>query len=124
MKEDYEQIAIMKWASWQAWGDGKLSDYLHHSPNGGQRHIKTATRFKAMGVKAGFPDLFLFVPRGGYHGLFIELKTDRGSLSDKQKIMMDRLNAQGYRCELCRGYDSAISVIEGYLGIGENVVDG
>ena len=95
-REDSEQMAIIKWAKWQKHGDGKLSDYLHHSPNGGKRHITTAMRFKAMGTLAGFPDLFLFIPKGGYHGLFIELKVKGGRTNDNQKTMIERLIKQGY----------------------------
>lgn len=127
MSEDSEQMAIIKWASWQKWADGKLADYLHHSPNGGKRHITTATRFKAMGTKAGFPDLFLFIPCGGYHGLFIELKTPKGKtkdgktrqagkVSDLQQTMIDRLNAQGYKAVVAYGATGAIDEIKAYLG--------
>lgn len=125
MTEDSEQMAIMTWARWQSWGDGKLADYLHHSPNGGKRHIKTAQKFKAMGTQAGFPDLFLFIPHGGYHGLFIELKRPKsqgkaqGRLSDSQKAMMAKLGDQGYRAVVCYGYDEAIQTIRDYLGIDE-----
>lgn len=127
MSEDSEQMAIIKWASWQKWADGKLADYLHHSPNGGKRHITTATRFKAMGTKAGFPDLFLFIPHGGYHGLFIELKTPKGKtatgktrqagkVSEHQQTMIDRLNAQGYKAVVAYGATGAIDEIKAYLG--------
>ncbi|MBE9590003.1 VRR-NUC domain-containing protein [Moraxella sp. K127] len=128
MSEDNEQKAILAWARWQKWADGKLADYLHHSPNGGKRHITTATRFKAMGTKAGFPDLFLFIPCGGYHGLFIELKTPKGKtatgktrqagkVSDLQQAMIDRLNAQGYKAVVAYGATGAIDEIKSYLGV-------
>ena len=44
-----------------------------------------ARRAKDIGVKAGFPDINLPIPRGGYAGLYIELKTDKGKLSPEQK---------------------------------------
>ncbi len=121
MSEDLEQKAILTWARWQQWADSKVSDYLHHSPNGGKRHIATATRFKAIGTKAGFPDLFLFIPCGGYHGLFIELKAPKGKtrqagkVSDHQQTMIDRLNAQGYKAVVCYGAGEAIDEIKAYL---------
>ena len=43
-------------------------------PNGGKRNPAEAARFKAMGVKAGVPDLCLPVPMNGYAGLYIEMK--------------------------------------------------
>mgnify|MGYP004433785991 CR=1 FL=1 len=39
-----------------------------------QRDARTAANLKRQGVKAGVPDLHLPVARGGYNGLYIELK--------------------------------------------------
>lgn len=127
-REDHEQKAVIMWSNWQKYQDGKLSDYLHHSPNGGKRHIATALNFKAMGTQAGFPDLFLFIPKGRYHGLFIELKTPKGKavdgkirqagkVSDNQQAMLDRLNAVGYKAVVCYGANGAIDEIKSYLGL-------
>ena len=114
-REDTEQIALVEWASWYKFNGGKLSDYLHHSPNGGSRNIVEATKFKRMGVLAGFPDLFLFVARGGYHGLFIELKAKGGRVSKAQADMIARLQKAGYLCCVCFGANSAIETIKAYL---------
>lgn len=130
MSEDSEQMAIIKWASWQKWADGKLADYLHHSPNGGARSGREGANFKRMGTKAGFPDLFLFIPHRGYHGLFIELKRPKsktadgkhkqaGKVSDLQQTMIDRLNAMGYKAVVAYGANGAIDEIKGYLGLGQ-----
>lgn len=118
-KEYTEQSALIAWAKWQSYGDGKLADYLHHSPNGGKRSIVEATKFKNMGTQAGFPDLFLFIARGGYHGLFIELKAGTGRVSNSQSIMMGRLMEQGYLCKVCYGANSAIDEIKAYLEFKE-----
>lgn len=114
-REDVIQQNIIKWADWQSYHGNKLSDYLHHSPNGGKRDIATAQKFKTMGTKAGFPDLFLFIPNGEYHGLFIELKTSKGKVSKKQQTMMDKLNAMGYLAVVCYGYHEAVNQIKSYL---------
>ena len=117
MTEDNIQKAVLQWASWQKYKDGKLSDYLHHSPNGGSRNIVEATKFKRMGVLAGFPDLFLFVARGGYHGLFIELKAKGGRVSKAQADMIARLQEAGYLALVCRGYNEAVDTLKSYMGI-------
>ena len=115
--EDTEQIALIQWASWHSFNGGKLSDYLHHSPNGGSRHVAEAVKFKRMGVLAGFPDLFLFIPKGEYHGLFIELKAKGGRVSKAQADMIARLQEAGYLCCVCFGANNAIEEIESYLGV-------
>lgn len=116
--EDDEQIAVMQWARLQNYKDGKVADYLHHSPNGGSRNVIEASKFKRMGVMKGFPDLFLFVPNGGYHGLLIELKAENGRLQPTQKIVLNRMAELGYCCKVCFGADQAIGEIKNYLGLG------
>lgn len=71
--ESVEQQCLFRWAAFQS---GKYPELklLYHVPNGGSRKKSEAGRFKAEGVKAGVPDLCLPVARGGYHGLYIELK--------------------------------------------------
>lgn len=117
MKEDDIQKLIIKWAKLYKVNGKPLSEFMHHSPNGGQRHIVTATRFKAMGTLAGFPDLFIFIARGGFNGLFIELKAAKGVVSENQKVMLERLDKQGYKTAICYGFDEAIKTIKDYLEI-------
>lgn len=75
--EDNEQICLMEWAAAQSVKFPELS-LIFHIPNGGKRNAREAARFKRMGVKADVPDLFLPVPRGDCHGLFIEMKAPKG----------------------------------------------
>jgi hypothetical protein len=113
--EDQEQITLMSWAHHVKFGNGRLSDYLIHIPNGGSRNIIEAAKFKKMGVKAGVPDLQLLVPNGLIHGLWIELKSKAGKLQPSQRLMMQRLEEQGYLCKVCFGADEAINEIKKYL---------
>ena len=86
-------------------------------PNGGQRNKATAGRLKAEGVRAGVPDMFLPVARGGYHGLFIELKrADRSNhQTPLQRTWMELLATQGYRCVIAYGAGAALESILSYL---------
>lgn len=113
--EDQEQMTVMSWAHRTKFKDGRLSDYLFHIPNGGSRNIIEATKLKKMGVKAGVPDLQLIVPNGLIHGLWIELKSKAGKLQPSQRLMIQRLEAQGYMCKVCFGADEAINEIKKYL---------
>ena len=89
---------------------------LHAIANGGDRHPATAARLRAEGVRAGVPDYCLPVARGGFHGLYIELKTATGYPSREQKAWISDLLAEGYRAEVCRGWSAAWDVIVEYLG--------
>ena len=88
---------------------------MFHIPNGGYRNIATAKRLKAEGVKSGVPDICLPVPRGNYHGLYLELKTDKGRLSKEQENWLSNLSREGYLAEVAYGFDEAVKVIKGYL---------
>ena len=118
-KESEEQTAIIEWANIMQHRVPELA-LLYHVPNGGSRNVVEAKRLKAQGVKSGVPDLVLPVARGKYHGLYIELKTLRGRVSDAQKQWLDALRNQGYAAIVCRGADEAIAMIAKYLA-GEEV---
>ena len=113
--EDDEQMMVIRWAAHMMgrWPDLK---WLYHIPNGGKRGKVEAARFKAMGVKAGVPDLFLPVPCGQYHGLYIEMKRQKGGkLSRDQREWIDGLRRNGYRVWRCNGAKEAIDVLEAYM---------
>lgn len=87
-----------------------------HIPNGGSRNLLEAHNLKTQGVKAGVPDLFLPVPSGSWHGLFIELKRQKGGrVSDKQRQWLTDLEKEGYRAELAFGWKDASEIILNYL---------
>ena len=115
--EDAAQAALMQWAHMRKYKDGKLSQWITHVPNGGKRDAREAARLKAQGVLAGFPDLFLFVPAGGYHGLMIEMKSPKGRLSPAQTMVLPRIENQGYKVVVCYNAQEAMNVILEYLNV-------
>ena len=119
--EDTIQKNIITWAGWVKYKNRTLKDYLHHSPNGGFRDSREGAKFKAMGTKAGYPDLILDVARNGYHGLRIELKkTKGGRVCPLQKERIAMLNEEGYLAVVCRGYEEARGVLKTYMRIQKN----
>lgn len=110
------QIAVMEWA-FIAKGRYPSLALLMHIPNGGSRDPIEAARLKAAGVKRGVPDLFLPVPRGPYHGLFVEMKSEQGRMSPEQQAWIAALSECGYRAVICVGAESAIGAIQDYLEI-------
>ena len=88
---------------------------LFHIPNGGKRGAREAAMFKAEGVVAGIPDLFLAEARHGFHGLFIEMKAGKNTATPAQKEMMGRLGRAGYLCAVCRSFDEFQIEVMKYL---------
>jgi len=73
------------------------------------------------------PDLLIFEPRHGYHGLFIELKRPGVSFFKKDGItpatehyaeqweMINRLLSKGYLAAHCNTFEGAKAIIDSYL---------
>nr|DAL99745.1 MAG TPA: Nuclease [Caudoviricetes sp.] len=112
--EDREQEMLMRWARETEIVHPELA-LLHHIPNGGKRNPAEAAHLKRLGVKAGVPDLCLPVARGGFHGLYIELKAGKNRPTEMQKTWIDALSAQGFAAFVCYGAAYARKVIEAYL---------
>jgi hypothetical protein len=86
-------------------------------PNGGHRHIKTATKLKREGVKAGVPDVMLAYPSAGCAGLWIEMKWNKNKPTKEQARWLKRLKLAGYAVAVCYSADEAINKIAEYLGV-------
>lgn len=113
--EDGEQLALFQWIALNSSAHPELK-WLHHSPNGGSRNKREGAKFKAMGVKRGFPDLVLLLPRRQYAGLLIELKKVKGGVvSSEQQDWLDHLNKLGYYATICKGWLEAVSCLQWYL---------
>lgn len=93
----------------------KLRELLHHSPNGGVRNEREAARFKRMGVRPGFPDLILLLPRGKCPYIGIELKTTKGRQSEHQKTYQKVFESVGARYVVVRSVPEFLDVIESYI---------
>lgn len=119
MKEAQHQAALFKWAAQpqirEKWPVLKL---LHHIPNGGSRDAVEGKHLKQQGVKKGVPDLCLPAARGTYHGLYMELKAEKGTASGEQAWWLRELNGQGYYAAVCHGYEAAVRLLEWYMGLG------
>lgn len=119
--ENQEQAALFEWAE-VASGRYPELRMLHAIANGGKRDGRTAAVLQRTGVKPGVPDLCLPVARGEYHGLYVELKRQRGgAVSASQKVWLERLKAQGYKAIVCKGWIAAKDEIEKYLEGNDHV---
>lgn len=115
-EEENTQIQCVRWFNLAY---PRLALLLHHSPNGGRRTIREAARFKAMGTRAGYPDIQLNFPNARFHGLFIEMKSKIGQQSQHQKRMQQALQWAGYDYQIARSFDDFRSIITKYLAPNE-----
>jgi hypothetical protein len=76
--ERQEQIALVHWAKL------KSIDLVHHC-NEGKRSLQEGRALKRSGLSSGYPDLSLSEARGGYFGLFIEVKQKREYTDSEKK---------------------------------------
>lgn len=89
-----------------------------HIANEAKRSKAYGAQMKRMGLRKGFPDLFIPAARRGFHGLFIELKRDKQSkVSKAQREWIEYLNGAGYLAAICYGAEEAIAEISGYFGV-------
>ena len=63
----------------------------------------------------GVPDLCLPVARGGYHGLYMEVKKASGHVRADQWEFMSALCKQGYFVRIANHLGVALEIIENYL---------
>lgn len=113
-EEHRNQVWLIQWvkASLRKYPD---LECLYAIPNGGQRHRAIAAKLKAEGVKSGVSDLNLPVARGGFIGLWIELKIGKNKATDSQKEWQELMREQGHDCAVCWGWEEARQKIEDYL---------
>lgn len=114
--EATEQINLIRWCELQKCKYPELG-LIFAIPNGGSRHKLEAANLKRQGVKAGVPDLFLPAAKGGFNGLFIELKYGKNKATDKQKEWINELGFQGYYAKICVGFEEAKNTILEYINL-------
>lgn len=106
------QIACVTWFSLQY---PKIARLLLHPANGGKRGKSEGGIFKAMGVRAGVPDLILLYGSSGYHSLGIELKTDKGRQGPNQKEYMELMQENHSKYVVVRSIGEFMMEIRKYM---------
>ena len=115
--ESEEQQALFRWAQLQSGRYPELK-LLYHIPNEGFRSPATGARLRAEGLRRGVPDICLPAARGGYHGLYIELKRTKGGVASAEQLgWLVALREAGYAATICRGWDDARRRILEYLDL-------
>ena len=81
--------------------------------NGEKRRPRTGKKLQTQGVRAGVPDLCV-VMKGRTH--FIELKTEKGRLSDAQVEMHVKIMTHGASVLVARSLGAVITYVDEQLG--------
>ncbi len=106
---------VIKWWATAHAGFGLKEKMLFAVPNGGLRDPRIGAQMKREGLRVGVCDLFLTVKRGGFAGLYVEMKRPDGVLSDAQIEFIADVLAEGYAQKTCYNYDEAVDAITKYL---------
>ena len=85
------------------------------SLGGIRTNITQALKAKRTGYVKGFPDLQITESNHLYHGLFIEIKTEKGRATKSQKEWIKALNERGYKAVICKGFTECKKEIDKYL---------
>lgn len=116
-KEHREQVEVIKWADAQREAHPEFAFLFAIANAGAGAQSGQAGKMKAEGVRPGVPDLCLPVPRGVYHGLYIEMKAAKGSESGVQKAWHEFLKQQGYYMATAYGADIAKQILTTYINM-------
>lgn len=116
MNEHELQTRVVEWCRLSVFsGEHPELAFLHAIPNGIVVSKRERARLVNEGLLPGVCDLFLPVARGGFFGLYIEMKTPNGRLSEDQKRFILFAQKQGYKVIIPRTIPSAIESILEYI---------
>ena len=112
--ESKMQAGCVKWFRYEY---PHLKMLLFSTPNAAQRSFALAAKMKAEGMVSGVADLFLSVPRGEYHGLYLEAKYGKNDLTATQQEFKQAVQKHGYKHSTFWSFDEFTNVINSYLGV-------
>ena len=110
-----EQIIHINLMNWISYNYPEIYEDTYHFANERRCSIQQGLLLKKMGVKSGVSDLFIAVPRNGYAGLWIELKSETGKLAKNQSDFISRMLKRGYHAVCVWSLDSAKYEFKQYI---------
>ena len=72
---------------------------------------------KYSGLKPGVSDMFIAIPKGEWHGLWIEMKFGKNKATAHQVKFLSDMDAKGYKAIICYSYEAARAAIEEYIAL-------
>jgi len=123
MSEHNHQVAVVSWFKLQY---PDLADCIIAIPNGShlagtpKQRAQKMNKMKKEGFKPGASDLFIAVPRGTFHGMWLEMKDigkTKSSVSPAQSDHLITMTNQGYYSRWAAGFDEAKWLASLYMAL-------
>lgn len=114
--EHLEQVAFFEWIEVAQRREPRLAATFA-VPNGAHlaRGAITFNTLREEGLRPGVPDVFIPIPKEGFHGLFLEFKYGANKLSGEQERWIQALISLGYCVRVPYSCDEAIDAVKQYL---------
>ncbi len=113
--EHIEQAHLIQWADTVIADLHPNTGKLFAIPNGGHRNKHVALKLKEEGVLAGVLDLLFPEARGGYFGLWIEMKVRPNKPTPERLAHIRQHLAAGYYAAVCYTAEQAQTLLLWYL---------
>jgi hypothetical protein len=112
--EHAEQSTLHQWLTLQGWRHIAIPNGM---PLFGNIRMRAAVinRMRAEGMSKGAPDLIIPYARGGWFGLFVEMKVGSNKPTPEQADWLDFLTGNGYLAVCCYGFEDAMQTITDYM---------
>lgn len=111
-QESRTQAACVRWFRYQY---PEYAQMLIAVPNGVATSESQGAILKAEGMLAGVADLLLLLPADTATLLAVEMKTDTGRQSPRQKEWQSEAEAHGIRYEVVRSFDEFKELLTEYI---------
>lgn len=109
--EDIEHIKLADWIRSRP----DIQPYAWHFANQRKCSLMEGKKLKRMMVRRGVSDFFICCPRGGFSGLWLELKVGLNKPTKEQREFIALMNSQRYYALWVVGFEAARDVILRYL---------
>lgn len=93
----------------------ELRNMVIHIPNEGKRTISMGRKLRQIGLRPGVADLFIPIPRHGYNGVWVEIKSKHGVLRENQREFLSDMEKQGYLTFISRSLEDFMQKINAYM---------
>ena len=81
----------------------------------GDNRFRLVNHYKKMGMTPGVSDLVIPEPCGGYHGMWLELKSKGKKPDHAQMLFLDNMSKKNYYADWADSFECATTKIENYM---------